>query len=243
MGTSSARRGPTGRLWRLAKGAATRYLSPGNADAVAAREVAARYVAALGEAGEPGPAGALAAFRLTRKVAQNLGAFRCQVDSQGWSAALRAWGLKELAGEPETVAQALSAALEVAGGGLEPAVAHTALVGVLLELREPDPPVPTPGAPWLVERFLSTAFQLRLSLDLGESLEAAATGFVPLRQGLEEIAACIGLAVETGRPQASPPLTPAEWLGLPGWTWVTEIMAALISRLISAPGSPDFISY
>ena len=53
MGTSSARRGPTGRLWRLAKGAATRYLSPGNAAAVAAGEVAARYVAALGEAGGP----------------------------------------------------------------------------------------------------------------------------------------------------------------------------------------------
>ncbi len=243
MGTSSARRGPTGRLWRLAKGAATRYLSPGNAAAVAAREVAARYVAALGEAGGPGPAGALAAFRLTRKVAQNLGAFGCQVDSEGWPAALGAWGLKELAGEPETLAQALSATLEVAGGGLEPAVAHTALVGVLLELREPGPSVPTPGPLWLVERFLSNAFQLRLTLDLGESLEAAAPGFVPLRQGLEEIAACIGLAVETGRPQTSAPLTPAEWLGLPGWTWVTKIMAALLSRLSSVPGSTDFISY
>ncbi|MCX5888826.1 MAG: hypothetical protein NTY36_05165 [Deltaproteobacteria bacterium] len=243
MGTSSARRGPTGRLWRLAKGAATRYLSPGSAAAVAAREVAARYVAALGEAGKPGPAGALAAFRLTRKVAQNLGAFGCQVDSEGWPAALGAWGLKELAGEPETLAQALSAALEVAGGGLEPAVAHTALVGVLLELREPGPSVPTPGALWLVERFLSNAFHLRLTLDLGESLEAAAPGFVPLRQGLEEIAACIALAVETGRPQTSAPLTPAEWLGLPGWTWVTDTMAALLSRLSSAPGSPDFTSY
>ena len=243
MGTSSARRGPTGRLWRLAKGAATRYLSPGNAVAVAAREVAARYVAALGETGEPGPAGALAAFRLTRKVAQNLGALGCQVDSQGWPAALGAHGLQDLTPKPETLAQSLAAVLGEAGGGLEEAVAHTALVGVLHKLPEPGPSSSTLEAAQLVQDFLADAFCVRLTLDLGESLEAAAPGFVPLRQGLEEIAACIGLAVETGRPQTPAPLTPAAWLGLPGWTWVTEIMSALLSRLISTPGSPDFISY
>ena len=48
MGTSSARRAPTTRRWRLAKAAATRYLSPESGGAVDAREVAARYVAALG---------------------------------------------------------------------------------------------------------------------------------------------------------------------------------------------------
>ena len=244
MGTSSARRGPTGRLWRLAKGAATRYLSPGNAAAVEAREVAARYVAALGEAGEPGSAGALAALRLTRKVAQNLGAFGCQVDTEGWPAALDALGIRDLPAEPAALAQFLSTVPGAPGGGLEEAVAHTALVGVLLKLPEPGPSASAPGAPWLVGRFLSSAFHLRLNLDLGESLEAAAPGFVPLRQGLEQIAACISLAVESGRPQVvQAPRTPEHWLGLPGWTWVTETMAALLSHLTSAPGSADCIGY
>ena len=155
MGTSSPRQGPTSRLWRLAKGTATRYLSPENTGAVTAREVAARYVAALGEGGGPGLAGALAAFRLTRKVAQNLGAFWCQADFQGVPAALSAWGLADWSEEaPESLAQPLSAALGVAGGGLEQAVAHTALVGVLLKLPErvcPPHPRRTPlwcGAFW-----------------------------------------------------------------------------------------------
>src|SRR5208337_4267728 len=100
MGTSSARRGPTGPFWRLAKRAASRYLSPGTAGRMSAREVAARYVAALGEGGVPPDlAGALAAFRLTRRVAQNLGAFCCQAASRGWPATLDAWGLKAAAGE------------------------------------------------------------------------------------------------------------------------------------------------
>ena len=136
MGTSSARRGPTGPFWRLAKRAASRYLSPGTAGRVAAREVAARYVAALGEGSAPPDlAGALAAFRLTRRVAQNLGAFYCQAASRGWPAALDAWGLKEAAGEEVRAvpAHSLSAALEFPGGGLEQAVAHTALMGLLLQ--------------------------------------------------------------------------------------------------------------
>ena len=49
MGTSSARRGPTTALWRAAKGAATRYLSPEAGGEVSAREVVARYLAALEE--------------------------------------------------------------------------------------------------------------------------------------------------------------------------------------------------
>ncbi len=135
MGTSSARRAPTTRLWRLAKAAATRYLSPESGGAVDAREVAARYVAALGEGGGPGPAGALAAFRQTRRAAQNLGAFCCQADSRGWPAALEDWGWQDLAGDgSEVLTPALSAALEAPGGGLEQAVAHTALMGILPNL-------------------------------------------------------------------------------------------------------------
>ncbi len=235
MGTSSARRGPAGRLWRQARGAATRYLSPETAGAVTAREVSARYVAALGEAGDPGLAGALAAWGLTRRVAQNLGAFGCQVASQGWPAALSAWGLQDPAAGSGTAAPALAAALGTAGGGLEPAVAHTALVGVLLQLREPGSSAAAVDAARLGQRFLADAFLARLTLDLGASLEAAAAGFGPLRQGLREIAACIHQAMQTDGLPAPTPLTPEAWLGLPGWTWVTRVLEGLLLQLAAPP--------
>lgn len=226
MGTSSARRGPTGRLWRLAKATASRYLSPESAGAVEAREVVTRYVAALGEGGGPGTAGALAAFRLTRKAAQNLGAFRSQSDSQGWPAALSAWGLTDWGGEErETLAPTLGAALAVPGAGLEQAVIRAALVQVWLEA--PPSAAPFPAPPLQVRRFLSTALHLRLALDLGESLEAAAAGFAPLQDGLKKLGDAIHQAAATGGP---PPevLNPEHWLGLPGWTWVTGVLEGLL---------------
>ena len=242
MGTSSARRGPTRPFWRLAKRAASRYLSPGTAGRVSAREVAARYVAALGEGGVPPDlACALAAFRLTRRVAQNLGAFYCQAASRGWPAALEAWGLKEAAGEEVIAvpAHSLSAALEIPGGGLEQAVAHTALVGLLLK----PPPggrgggvfvpalVPVPEAARLVRRFLGDAFSLRLLLDLGESLEAAAPGFSPLRQGSIEISRWVERAAADPGLAAPHLRSPEDWLGLPGWTWVTGMLQGLLLHL------------
>ena len=102
MGTSSARRGPTTGLWRSAKGAATRYLSPGAGAEVSAREVVVRYLAALEEA--PGQGEALAAFRVTRKAAQDLGALWQEVAARGWNLALRDRGLAPLAREPASTA-------------------------------------------------------------------------------------------------------------------------------------------
>lgn len=229
MGTSSARRAPTTRLWRLAKAAATRYLSPENGWAVDAREVVASYVAALGERDGTGPAGALAAFRQTRRAAQNLGAFCCQSDSRGWPAALENWGLQDLAGVgPEILTPSLSVALEAPGGGLEQAVAHTALMGVLQNL--PMDPGQGERPARLVRRFLVEAFQLRLALDLGESLETAALGISSLRQGLIDLAAWIDRAAKL--PNSPPaPQTPEEWLGLPGWTWVSSLLTELILNL------------
>lgn len=234
MGTSSARRAPTTRLWRLAKVAATRYLSPESAGAVEAREVAARYVAALGKGGGPGPAGALAAFRLTRRVAQNLGAFCCRVNSHGWPAALNDWGLKALADDESGAwAHSLSTALGTPDGGLEQAVTHTALVGLWLDWS----PAPGPLAEVAssVRRFLVQAFHLRLALDLGESLEAAAASLPLNRQGLEELAAWIDQAAPASLTSAAPS-TPEDWQGLPGWTWVTNLLAGLITRLADPNG-------
>lgn len=234
MGTSSARRGPTGPLWRLAKRAAGRYLAPQAGAGVAAGEVAARYVAALAEDGASGLAGALAAFRLTRKVAQNLGAWASQAAVAGWPAALDAWGLKSAAGE-EVPAQALSAALEVPGGGLEQAAAHAALVGILLELpaqrRGGEASRSVPEAEQLVRRFLTEAFLVRLALDLGESMEAAAPGASPLKHGLAGISRWLEKAAAAESPAAPTLRSPQDWLGLPGWIRVTRMLEALLLHL------------
>ena len=232
MGTSSARRGPTTGLWRAAKGAATRYLSPGAAGEVSAREVVARYLAALSET--PGAGEALAAFRVTRKAAQDLGALWQEAAARGWGLALKDRGLGPLAGEPaDMLAPAVSGLVAGGGGGLEDAVVRTALASVLgpaLQSRQ------QPAPAHVVRQFLITALHLRLALDLGEPLEAAAGSFGRLREGLSRIKAVIeaGAGAAGGPPE--PPATPGLWQGFAGWTWVTEVMAGLIQNL--EPGGP-----
>lgn len=237
MGTSAARRAPTSRRWRLAKGAATRYLSPEGAGGVEVREVVSRYLAALEDSAGPGDKGGLAPFRLTRKVAQDFGAFLSHASSQGWEAALAAWGLPELKGQPaEIAAQGLSAALAGPGGGLQEAVVRAAVAAVCRRyLSWADLPghgtasSPRPEAERLVLHFLTTALSMRLILDLGESLEAAGRDFWRLRDGLHGIDGWIEKAVAEaalGEPPAE-----AQWPGLPGWLWVTQVMTALLKQL------------
>jgi hypothetical protein len=228
MGTSSARRGPTTGLWRAAKAAATRYLSPAAGGEVSAREVVSRYLAALAET--PGQGEVLAAFRVTRKVAQDLGALGQEVAARGWDAALVGRGLAPLAGgSPELLAPGVAGVLAGNGGGLEAAVVRTALalvVGEAVQSRDRMEPAE------LVRRFLAAAVHLRLALDLGEPLEAAAGGYVRLRDGLSRIKAVIEAGAEAvdASPPA-PPDTPGHWQGLTGWTWVTEITAGLLKNL------------
>jgi len=227
MGTSSARRGPTTGLWRAAKGAATRYLSPAAGGEVSAREVAARYLAALAET--PGQGDRLAAFRFTRKVAQDLGALGQEVAARGWEAALKARGLAPLAQEPpEMLAPGVSAVVAGSGGGLEEAVVRTALTSVIRQaIQSQDRPDPAQ----MVRQFLVTAVHLRLALDLGEPLEAAAGSSGRLRDGLSRIKAAIEAGAGAAGAPPEPPATPGHWQGLTGWTWVTEVMAALMKNL------------
>jgi len=204
MGTSSARRGPTTGLWRRAKGAATRYLSPEAGGEVGAREVVARYLTALTET--PGQGDRLAAFRITRKAAQDLGAF--------WEEGLAAPGVSGMLAE--------------SGGGLEEAVVRTALTLVVPPaVKSAD----RPATADLVRQFLATALYLRLALDLGEPLEAAAGSYRRLRDGLNRIKAVIEAGPEAAGPPSEPPATPGHWQGLAGWTWVTEIMDGMLVRL------------
>ena len=148
---------------------------------MSAREVAARYLAALEET--PGQGEALAAFRVTRKVAQDLGAFWQEVAARGWEAALTDRGLAPLArGPAEMLAPGVSGVLAGTGGGLEEAVVRTALALVIRPaVQSRDRPEPAQ----LVRQFLVTAVHLRLALDLGEPLEAAAGSYGRLRDGLE----------------------------------------------------------
>ena len=146
-------------MWRSAKGSATRYLSPPAAGGeVGAREVVSRYLAALAET--PGQGEALAAFRVTRKVAQDLGALGEEVAARGWEAALNDRGLAPLAGgPPELLAPGVAGVLAGSGGGLEEAVVRTALATVIREaVQSQDRPDPVQ----VVRRFLVTAVHLRL---------------------------------------------------------------------------------
>ena len=227
MGTSSARRGPTTGLWRSAKGAATRYLSPAAEGEVSAREVVVRYLAALEEA--PGVGDRLAAFRVTRKVAQDLGALWQEVAARGWGLALKDRGLAPLAGEPvDMLAAGVSGVLAGSGGGLEEAVVRTALalvIGPAVQSRNRPEPAQ------IVRQFLVTALHLRLALDLGEPLEAATGGYGRLREGLSRIKAVMEAGAEAAGGPPEPPASPGLWQGFTGWTWVTEVMAALMKNL------------
>jgi hypothetical protein len=128
MGTSTARRGPGTAVWRLAKAAATRYLSPEGGAPMEAREVVRRYVAALEDTQVSQGQDLSAGFRLTRKAAQCLGEFGDAAAESGLAAALAAWGLAEAAqSSPEAAVLALAAAWVAEDGGLEAAVARSAM--------------------------------------------------------------------------------------------------------------------
>jgi hypothetical protein len=208
-------------LWRAAKGAATRYLSPEAGGLVRAGEVVSRYLGALEETSGPGEA--LAAFRLTRRTAQDLGALGEEAATRGWEAALAGRGLTSGSPEAATVAAQVLAG---GGGGLEAAVVRTALA---LTLRAAMEPGVGPDAAQLVRRFLAAAVHVRLVLDLGESLEAAAGGYGPLREGLGRIQAVIGAGLAgTGDLPPSPGQV-SHWQGLAGWTWVTAVLVGFLA--------------
>ncbi len=247
MGTSTGRRAPTSRFWRTAKRTATRYLSAADAASVTAREVVADYLLALKDRETPQPQELLAAFRLTRKVAQNLGAWGEGAASQGWLANCQEIGVGELVGQPpEILAQALAAILLEDSEGLEEAVIQTALVEVLqavlptqLENQQPlaadlKADYLSLDAATLVSKFLATVLFQRLVFDLGESLEAAAPGWSRYNQGLAEIRAEIQMAAEAAAREFP---APSRWQGLSGWTWVTQVMEALLQQFYSRPRS------
>ncbi|MFZ5451556.1 MAG: hypothetical protein ACOZF2_06765 [Thermodesulfobacteriota bacterium] len=229
MGTSSARRPPTTWLWRRAKGGASRYLAPSGGLGLEAREVVARYLAALGDETRAGSPNLLGSFRLTRKAGQNLGAFVGEVTSQGWDAALGVWGLTGGTEPPGAMAAtALAGALLEAEGSLEDAVAHSALGAVLQDFQSGK----LVTSVQVVARFLAESLYQRLVLDLGESLEAASGSYGHWRQGLEGLREWI-IRAGTLEEWEDPP-TASQWRGLAGWQRVTLALEKMLGRLMES---------
>ncbi len=225
MGTSTARRAPSSRVWRQAKTAATRYLAPESGPAVPAREVVRRYLTALGES--PAAEGGFpAAFRLTRQAAQELGHFLAELQA-GRSLADEA---AAPALTPAVRAHALAAAWLPPDGSLEGAAARTALVSVLQEILGPHAAGREMRPSEAVRDFLARAVATRLSLDLGEVLEAAATSAGALKAGQSGLTAAVagGLA-------ALPPAPASGWRQLAGWTWITQALQGLLASLPPEP--------
>jgi len=193
------------------------------------REVVRRYVAALADTSGDAGQDLLAGFRLTRKVAQNLGDFVKTSSVSGVPAALEAGGFLNLAQEhPEVAISGLIAAWVEEDRGLEAQVARTALAVCLGKaMAATHSPQPKVDGAALVKEFLGLALCLRLVLDLGESLEAATPGYFEYNEALirlgEEIAAAAASITE-------PPPEPGQWQGLAGWLWVTRVLEGVLER-------------
>lgn len=190
MGTSIARRAPTGKFWRVAKATASRFSSPKNTGQVTAAEVTARYVTALGES-SPGSRTSSEQPSLPQILqgAQNLGGFYQKLTLQGLDQTLSEYGLGHLIGSsPLTVISGLVDALTGPGAVLEEAVARSALIdlwaGKLAEAAEDyfswsnrwRSECTLPTVINQIRHFLAEAVFQKLASDLGEPLEAQAGG-------------------------------------------------------------------
>jgi hypothetical protein len=194
-----------------------------------AREVMRRYVAALQETSAAQSQNLLADFRLTRKAAQGLGEFGDTVARSGLAAALESLGLKDLAQlPPEEAIPGLAQAWLEEQGSLEAAVAGTALATCLGRALTINPSaVSKVDGASLVRSFLVIVLYQRLAFDLGESLEAAATGWLEYQEGLDR------LQEELGAPTVEVPDNPPEagqWRGLAGWLFVTRTLESILQR-------------
>lgn len=229
MGTSSARRGPSTAAWRLAKGAATRYMAPEGTVPMEAREVVRRYVAALKETSAAAGQDLLASFRLTRKVAQSLGEFWETDRTLGIAAALAPWGLATLAQEPREIAiLGLAAAWLEEDVGLEGAVIRTALAASWPRPRALPAPTSSPvDSAALVKSFLGLSLCQRLALDLGDPLEAASPGWPQFKEGMARLRDEILAVAEA---VSDPPPGAGEWRGLTGWLWSTRVLKAILAQ-------------
>ncbi|MFP3867959.1 MAG: hypothetical protein ACLFUU_07345 [Desulfobacteraceae bacterium] len=182
MGTSTARKAPTGKFWRRAKASASRFSSSKNNGQVSAAEVVAGYVTAIKDNQAAAPI-----FPQIQQVAGNLGRFYQKLALHGLDQAWRDFGLDELIGTPmPSTLPALVDILAGPGAALEAAVARSALIEILaagpvstkdgyFEQRAAKPGEPSPQTiSGRIRNFLAEAVYQKLASDLGEALEAQA---------------------------------------------------------------------
>lgn len=211
MGTSTARKPPSGRLWRAAKTAAGRYLATAG-EVVSTQEVLHRYVAAVTAAAEA--EGTSPFFRLARQVAQELGAF--WEERRENLAAPAPSSLAVLA-----QAQALVDTWLPENGSLESATCRSAVIDVLLAHQSN----PTSSATEVVRDFLAQAVAARLYLDLGETLESTATDSARLEQGWDGLRRVLSQRLTLPEPAPA-----GAWRKLAGWLWITRVLEGLKAR-------------
>jgi hypothetical protein len=194
-----------------------------------AREVVRGYVAALQETSAVQGQDLLAGFRLIRKVAQRLGELGDALAGADLPAALQASGVKKSDQlHPEEIIPCLAQAWIEEPGGLEAAVAGSALAACLNHVLKSDPTPASPvDGPSLAKAFLGISLYQRLVLDLGESLEAAAPGWPAYHRGLAGLQAELmaGLDDLPGAPPGA-----GQWQGLAGWLFVTGILENLLQH-------------
>jgi len=204
-------------------------MAPEGASPVEAREVVRRYVAALQETSAAQDQDIMAGFRLTRKAAQGLGEFGDILAASGLATALTACGNQDLAHlSPDAAIPGLMQAWLEEPDGLEAAVARSALAACLGQVLTSDPAKAAGvDGPALVRSFLAGVLARRLAFDLGESLEAATSGWRAYRQGLT----LLQDDLETAAAEASedPPAI-RQWPGPAGWMFVTRILDKVLKR-------------
>ncbi len=111
-------------------------------------------------------------------------------------------------------------------------VARVALATCMSKILTSSPfsPAQTSGSS-LVRAFLVTAVCQRLAFDLGESLEAAATGWRGYHKGLARLQDEL-MAAAAEVPDDPPGA--GQWQGLPGWLWVTRVLEHVLRRFRDA---------
>ena len=225
MGTSTVRRGPTSGLWRSAKAAATRYMSPAPEGEASAREVVARYLAAVAETPGRGRRCGLPGYP---EGGTGPGGVGQEVAAGGWDVALRPGGLaRRRPGDPRSCwRRGWAGCWPGAAGAWRRRGSDRAGPG-----ERTGGAISRPGGPGSDGASVSGHGGAPASGPGPGGAPAGRGGRLRAAPGrLNRIKAVIEAGAEVIDAIPEPPDTPGLWQGLTGWTWVTEVMAGLMGN-------------